>query len=127
MRLHALVGGTTEIIGPEGTMADAAESMADQEVDYVVVIDNRELVGILTERDLVLAVADGADLGAALVEEWMSEAPDTFKPDVTVHEAVAWLLETGYRHLPVMAEADLLGVVTIRDLMWALTQEGAES
>ncbi len=123
MRLHALVGGTTEIIGPEGTLSDAAESMADQGVDYVIVIDNRELVGILTERDLVLAVADGADLGAALVEEWMSEAPDTFKPDVTVSEAVAWLLETGYRHLPVMAEEELLGVVTIRDLMWALTQQ----
>ncbi len=125
MRLHALVGGTTEIIGPEGTMSDAAESMADNEVDYVVVIDNRELVGILTERDLVLAVAEGVDLGAALVEEWMSESPDTFKPDVTVKEAAAWLIETGYRHLPVMAEEELLGVVTIRDLMWALTQTEA--
>lgn len=124
MRLEALVGGTTEIIGPEGTLLDAAESMADQEVDYVIVTDNRELVGILTERDLVLAIADGIDLGAALVEEWMSEAPDTFTPEISVNEAVAWLLETGYRHLPVLADGDLLGVVTIRDLMWALTQEG---
>ena len=123
MRLHSLVGGTTEIIGPEATLAEAAEAMADQEVDYVAVIDNRELAGILTERDLVVAVAEGIDLGAALVEEWMSEAPDTFKPDVTVSEGVAWLLETGYRHLPVMADGELLGVVTIRDLMWAQTQE----
>jgi CBS domain-containing protein len=96
--------------------------MADAEADYVVVIDNRELVGILTERDLVMAVSEGTDLGAALVEEWMSEAPDTFAPDVSVVEGVAWLLETGYRHLPVMADGELLGVVTIRDLMWALTQ-----
>jgi CBS domain-containing protein len=123
MRLEALVGGATEIVGPEGTLADAAEVMADQTSDYVVVIDNREMVGILTERDLVLAIAEGEDLGAALVEEWMSEAPDTFSPDVSVAEAVAWLLETGYRHLPVMADGELLGVVTIRDLMWAQTQE----
>lgn len=123
MRLHALVGGTTEIIGPEGTLSDAAESMSDNESDFVVVIDNRALVGILTERDLVVAIAEGVDLGAALVEEWMSEAPDTFKPDVTVSEGVAWLLETGYRHLPVMTDGELLGVVTIRDLMWALTQQ----
>lgn len=123
MRLHALVGGTTEIVGPEGTLADAAEAMADQETDYVVVIDNRELVGILTERDIVVAVSEGTDLGAALVEDWMSESPDTFKPDVTVAEGVAWLLETGYRHLPVMADSELLGVVTIRDLMWAQTQQ----
>lgn len=123
MRLHSLVGGTTEIIGPEGTLSDAAQAMADGESDYIVVIDNRELVGILTERDLVMAVADDVDLGAALVEEWMSEAPDTFAPDVTVAEGVAWLLETGYRHLPVMADGELLGVVTIRDLMWAQTQQ----
>ncbi len=123
MRLHSLVGGTTEIIGPEGTLADAAEAMSDAESDYVVVIDNRELVGILTERDLVLAIADGVDLGAALVEEWMSESPDTFAPDVSIAEGVAWLLETGYRHLPVMADGELLGVVTIRDLMWAQTQQ----
>ena len=123
MRLHALVGGTTEIVGPEGTLAEAAEAMADQEVDYIVVIDNRELAGILTERDIVVAVSEGTDLGAALVEEWMSESPATFKPDVTVAEGVAWLLETGYRHLPVMADGELLGVVTIRDLMWAQTQQ----
>ena len=122
MRLHSLVGGTTEIIGPEGSLSDAAQAMADGETDYVVVIDNRELVGILTERDLVMAVAEDVDLGAALVEEWMSEAPDTFAPDVTIAEGVAWLLETGYRHLPVMAGGELLGVVTIRDLMWAQTQ-----
>jgi len=123
MRLHALVGGSTEIIGPEGTLAAAAESMAAEEVDYVAVSDNRELVGILTERDLVLAIADGVDLEEALVREWMSEAPDTFAPDVTITEGVGWLLETGYRHLPVMAEGELLGVVTIRDLMWALTPQ----
>lgn len=122
MRLHALVGGTTEMIGPEGSLSDAAQAMADGETDYVMVVDNRELVGILTERDLVIAVAEDVDLGAALVEEWMSEAPDTFAPDVTISEAVAWLLETGYRHLPVMADGELLGVVTIRDLMWAQTQ-----
>lgn len=110
------------MIGPEGSLNDAAQAMADGESDYVIVVDNRELVGILTERDLVLAVAEDVDLGAALVEEWMSEAPDTFAPDVTISEAVAWLLETGYRHLPVMADGELLGVVTIRDLMWAQTQ-----
>ena len=120
MRLHSLVGGTTEIIGPEGTLSDAAEAMADAETDYVVVIDNRELVGIVTERDLVMAVAEGVDLGAVLVEEWMSEAPDTFAPDVTIAEGVAWLLETGYRHLPVTVGDELLGIVDIRDVLWAL-------
>jgi len=123
MRLHSLVGGTTEIIGLEATLANAAVMMSTHDTDCVVVIDDRTMVGILTERDLVEAIAAGADIEEAPVADWMSEAPDTFAPDVTVREGVAWLLETGYRHLPVMADGDLLGVVTIRDLMWALAQQ----
>ena len=45
---------------------------------------------------------------------------DTFGPDVEVHEAAAWLLEMGYRHMPVMADGELLGIVSIRDILWAI-------
>ena len=50
----------------------------------------------------------------------MSETPDTFGPDVEVREAAAWLLEMGYRHMPVMQEGELLGIVSIRDILWAI-------
>lgn len=123
MRLDALVGGTAEIIGAEASLTEAAERMVDEDVDCLAVVDQRELVGIVTERDVVAAVAAGADPSGAIVTEWMAEAPDTFAPDVLVTEAAAWLLETGYRHLPVMSGGELLGIVGIRDLVFALVAQ----
>jgi CBS domain-containing protein len=123
MQLSALVSGTAELIGSEATLAEAAERMIEQSVDALAVVSDRSVVGLFTEHDLAVAVADGAEIEEESIEEWMTESPDTFSPDTSVDEAVAWLLETGYRHMPVMAEGELLGIVGIRDLMWALAQE----
>ena len=78
------------------------------------------LVGIITESDVVRAVSEGADAEEEVVADWMSDAPDTFGPDVEVREAAAWLLEMGYRHMPVMQDGELLGIVSIRDILWAI-------
>lgn len=123
MQLSALVSGTAELIGSEATLAEAAERMIEQSVDALAVVSDRNVVGLFTEHDLAVAVADGAEVEEESIEEWMTESPDTFSPDTSVDEAVAWLLETGYRHMPVMADGELLGIVGIRDLMWALAQE----
>jgi CBS domain-containing protein len=120
MQLDALVGGAAEVIGREATLAEAADRMVDRAVDCLAVVDGRKLVGIITEHDVVVAVGDGADTEDELVSGWMSEAPDTFGPDVSVQEATEWLMQTGYRHLPVMAGGELLGVVSIRDLLFAM-------
>lgn len=124
MKLGALVGGGAEVIGGEATLEDAAEVMIEAGIGSIGVIEGRRLVGILTERDIVRAVSEGEDTELATVSQWMTEAPDTFPPDVEVEEASAWLLETGYRHLPVMAEDELLGIVSMRDLLWALVEGG---
>lgn len=123
MQLSALVSGSAELIGSEATLAEAAERMIEQSVDALAVVSDRSVIGLFTEHDLAVAVADGAEVEEESVEEWMTESPDTFSPDTSVDEAVAWLLETGYRHMPVMADGELLGIVGIRDLMWALAQE----
>ena len=120
MRLESLVGGKATIVGPEATLAEAAEHMVETGVDSVAVVAERSLVGILTEHDLVVAVADGADLEDELVKDWMTESPDTIAPDIRVREAVIWLMQTGYRHLPVVDGSELLGIVSVRDLLWAL-------
>lgn len=123
MKLQALVGGTAEIIGAEASVRDAVAHMADQEVDCLAVADGRALVGIFTERDLLEAIADRVDLDKTPVAEYMAEAPDVVAPTVSVTEAAAWLMQTGYRHLPVMDEGELLGIVGVRDLLWALLPE----
>lgn len=120
MKLHGLVGGAAEVIGPEATLLDAAEHMIESGVGCVGVVSRRELVGIFTEHDMVQAVAGDADPELATVSEWMSEAPDTMPSDVSVVEAATWLLEAGYHHLPVMDDGELLGIVTVKDLLWAL-------
>ena len=120
MQLHALVGGSAEVIGPEASLVDAAERMVEREVGYLAVISRRNLVGILTEHDLVQATSEGVDPAEAVVEDWMSEAPDTVPSDVSIREAAAWLIEAGYHHLPVMDGGELLGIVTVKDLLWAM-------
>jgi CBS domain-containing protein len=120
MKLGALVGGSAAVIGPEATVADAAETLIEAGVGSLGVVDGRRLVGIFTERDVVRAVSDGADPEDEAVADWMSDAPDTFSPDVDCEEAAAWLLEVGYRHMPVMSEGELLGIVSIRDILWSI-------
>ena len=121
MKLGALVGGSATVIGPEASVADAAEALIGDGVGSLVVVDGRQLVGIITERDVVRAVSEGADPETEIVADWMSDAPDTFSPEVEIDEAAAWLLEVGYRHMPVMDDGELLGIVSIRDILWALT------
>jgi CBS domain-containing protein len=120
LKLGSLVGGSAAVIGPEATLADAAEALVEGGLGSLGVVSDRNLVGIITERDLVRAIADGADPEDEVVSKWMADAPDTFSPDVEVEEAAAWLLEVGYRHMPVMADGELLGIVSIRDILWAI-------
>jgi CBS domain-containing protein len=120
--LESLVGGGAEVVGHEATLIDVARSMVKSGVGSVGVIDGHELVGILTERDILRAIAEDASIEEEMAKDWMTPAPDTFPPDVDVEEAAAWVLETGYRHLPVMADGELLGIASIRDLLWAMLE-----
>jgi len=119
MRVEALVSGESDVVGPETTLGDAAEVLVSRSVGALAVVDGRRLVGIITDRDLVQALAQGADIEET-VSEWMTDGPDTVPPDVSVSEAADWLLETGYRHLPVALGDELLGIVDIRDILWTL-------
>jgi len=122
VNLEALVGGGAEVVGPEATVREVAQAMVKTGVGSVGVVDGHALVGILTERDILRGVADDVDLDSSLAADFMTPAPDTFDPDVDVEEAAAWLIETGYRHLPVMRDGELLGITSIRDLLWAMVE-----
>jgi citrate synthase len=102
---------------PDDTVADAAARMRDRGVGSVVVVDGDRPVGILTERDLVRWSAAGVDPGASKVAEWMTADPDTFGPGLSVQEAYDSLASHGYRHIPVVDGARLVGIVSMRDLL----------
>ena len=90
------------------------------EVSAVAVVDRTGLVGICTDRDLAMAVADGCDSDVA-VSDRMALNPDTIDAQAPVQDAAKWLFETGYRHLPVLEDGELLGIIDSRDLLWAMT------
>lgn len=126
MEIRTLIGGTATVCGPGVTLQEAAAMMMDAGIGSLGVIEGGRLVGILTDRDILQAVAEGVG-GVALVEDWMTPEPDVLAPDVDVEDAADWLLATGYRHLPVVEEGRLVGVVSIKDVLWALKQTMDES
>lgn len=122
MRLSALVGGEAEIVGPEATLADVAKAMSDREVGAVAVVDRDGFIGICTDRDLAMAIGEGCGPNDE-VASCMTRSPDVVDPATHVSDAASWMLETGYRHLPVVADGELLGIVDVRDVLWALVDK----
>ncbi|MCU1355067.1 MAG: citrate synthase/methylcitrate synthase [Acidimicrobiales bacterium] len=103
---------------PGQTLASSADAMVLAGVGSVVVVGDPGLpVGILTERDLVRAAAAGADARMATVGEWMTAAPDVVAPSVSIDVALDTMARRGYRHIPVVDGAELVGIVSMRDLM----------
>ena len=127
MTIRELVGGSVVAMQPSDSVRKAAELMKEAEVGSIAVEVDDALEGILTERDVLNAVADFADLDRDSISKWMTALPDTFGPEMSVEDAADWMLATGYRHLPVVDEVGtLLGMVSIKDVLWALTDPSAE-
>jgi citrate synthase len=103
--------------GASETVAEAAARMAERKVGSVVVADAGRPVGILTERDLIRFVATGEAALDSKVGEWMTSDPDTIAPGTSVVEAYTMMAEHGYRHLPVVDDGQLVGIVSLRRLM----------
>lgn len=102
---------------PDETVADAARRMTEKKVGSVVVVEGDKPVGILTERDMVRFGASGADPAAVPVSEWMTPNPDCVDPTEEVAHAFVSLAEHGYRHIPVVSDGSLVGIVSMRDLV----------
>lgn len=104
-------------VPPDATVAEAAALMHENRFGSVVVVDGARPVGIFTERDLVRVGAAGPAANEAKVNEWMTPDPDCVARDLSVQEAFARLSEHGYRHIPVVEDDTLVGIVSLRDLM----------
>ncbi|HBL08227.1 MAG TPA: hypothetical protein DDZ64_03900 [Acidimicrobiaceae bacterium] len=102
---------------PDASMADAARVMVRGGFGSVVVVLGRMLLGILTERDVLRAAAGEPDLAAVTVETWMTADPDTAGPDFDTEEAASLMLSRGFRHLPIVDGEDLVGMVSLRDVL----------
>ena len=106
------------------SIMQVAQRMVDRNVGAVLVLDAGRLVGILTERDVLRAVARGLS-DDMRVADCMTAQPETIAPDDTTEHAAVVMLHGGFRHLPVIQGDDLVGVLSIRDLVPLLLEDTA--
>lgn len=121
MEVRELLSGEVMTISADETVLEGARAMDDAGVGSLAVIKDGELAGIFTERDVLRAVAKEVDLDSDLISRWMTDYPDSFSPDMDVEDAADWMLAAGYRHLPVVENRALIGMASIKDVLWAIT------
>lgn len=111
-------------VTPKATVYEALQVMADNRVGALVVLDEGQVVGIFSERDHVRKVdLDGRCSQKAFVHQVMSEDICYITPEVSVDEAMAIMTDKRCRHLPVMENEQLAGLVSIGDLVKASLEE----
>ena len=101
---------------PMTTVGAAATIMGVNRVGSVLVLRHGALAGIVTERDILRAVSQHAAGPSDLVEHWMTRNPATISCRATLEAALDRMLAGGFRHLPVVEAASLIGLVSMRDL-----------
>ncbi|HET9719550.1 MAG TPA: CBS domain-containing protein [Solirubrobacteraceae bacterium] len=111
-------------VGPGDPITAVAQHMVERNLGAVVVLDGERLVGIMTERDLMRAVARGLHDGA-LVSEYMTRDPETIVPQDTTEHAAVLMIHGGFRHLPVIENDVVVGMLSIRDLMRIVLEDSA--
>lgn len=97
-------------------LGEAAKRMVARGVGAVLVMEGEKLQGILTERDLMRAVAGGYS-DEARVSDWMTRHPETVDADDATDHAASLMIHGGFRHLPVVQGDRVVGIISIRDLM----------
>jgi CBS domain-containing protein len=103
-------------VEPSDTIGEAAEKMIDHGVGAVVVSDFGSIIGILTERDILRAVAYRTHSAEARVRQWMTSDVVTVSSSMEADEAAKLMFERNFRHLPVVDEGRSVGIISLRDL-----------
>jgi CBS domain-containing protein len=111
---------STEVltVGPAHTLREAAGRMASRKVGAAVVMDpDHDQPGILTERDIMLAIGAGQDVDVERVHAHLTSDIVVASPDWPLEKAAAAMVAGGFRHLVVAAGSDVVGVLSVRDIV----------
>jgi CBS domain-containing protein len=103
-------------VAPSISLQEAARQMDERHVGAALILEGDALLGIVTERDVLRAVAAGPIEGVS-VTDWMTEHPETIDASETTRLATSLMIHGGFRHLPVLDRERVVGIVSIRDLM----------
>jgi CBS domain-containing protein len=113
-------------VGPGHTLREAAASMCRRQVGAAVVLDPEAPgPGVITERDVLLSVGKGQDPDKELVANHLTARLTFASPDWSLEDAAAAMVRGGFRHLVVVERGELLGMLSMRDIVRCWTGDGA--
>jgi CBS domain-containing protein len=111
-------------VAPGDSLREVAERMVSRDVGAALVTEGDRLVGIVTERDVLRAVARGTPEGTG-VADLMTPDPETMEPDESTQHAATLMIHGGFRHLPIVEGDEVVGMLSIRDLMRVVLEDSA--
>lgn len=120
LTVSKVMGIPPVIVPPDVSLRAVAVSLCTADVGAAVVLRGEEVIGVLTERDVVRALAEDADPDTVWSGDVMSSDPIWVGPDDSLERALQLMVEAGVRHLAVMDGDELVGVVSLRDVALAL-------
>jgi CBS domain-containing protein len=129
--VHELMAKSIVSGDPRQSLVDAAAQMRAHRISALAVLDGEAVVGIITERDLLHAIADGRDPAATHISQYMTHSPRTIEGTELVAKAAEIMVKHRVRHLPVTDNGRLIGFLSARDLLalnpWPLNLPIGES
>ena len=117
MRVADIMTNATVTDSTIGSLSDAADLMWRQQTGSLVIVDGGEVVGMLTERDVLRTIANGKDVNSVVVGDVMTRDVIATTPDTSVRDAARLMAQHWFRHLPVVDDGGrLVGIVSQRDV-----------
>ena len=114
-------GGTLFTVSPDEPLAEAVTTMADRDIGSLVVMDHGEMVGMLTFREVIVAIVkNGGSVGNTTIRGVMDDSPLSCTPETEMDEVRRMMLERHARYMPVMTQRTLMGVISFYDVARAV-------
>ncbi|WP_142847447.1 CBS domain-containing protein [Telmatospirillum sp. J64-1] len=114
----AAKGRRVETIGPDASVAEAASKLWGAKIGAMVVLEGERIVGIISERDIVRGMAlTGPDVGQRPVRDLMTTQVQTCSPDARVEDLMSTMTSRRIRHLPVVEDGKMVGIISIGDIV----------
>ena len=121
---EVLVGRAVVTVSTEATVQEAVKRMAESKIGALMILDDQEApIGIFTERDLMLRVVGaGVDPKTARIADYMTREVFSVSPERTVSDSAHEMQSRHIRHLPIVKDGELIGLLSLRDLLRELLQ-----
>jgi len=124
MQVRDAMNKAVLVVGPAHTLRQVAAQMSQRRVGSAVVLDpDAEGVGIMTERDILIAIGRGLDPDVELAGAHLTWDVVYANPQWTLEDAAAAMVRGGFRHLVVLDDGEVLGVISVRDILRVWTQQ----